>query len=98
MFAIGLNSINMNVGLRYFNLNVNSFKVINGTKTEVPLKMVQCRPEMWEKLGENHVETFNKLNFQEWKCPEVNQTVEFQEKFSSEIFKYIAELNTFMPQ
>lgn len=54
MFAIGLTSINMNNGSRYFNINVDKYSVNKGAKVLTDLKMVQCRPDMWTSLGDNH--------------------------------------------
>lgn len=89
MFAIGLNSINMNTGLRYFNVLIDQYVSINQTKSKRTIEAGPCTAEMWKSLGDGYISIFNRLKMQDWLCPNPGQLVEFQGKFSSEYFRYI---------
>lgn len=73
MFAIGLNSISMNTGLRYFNVLVDQYVSINQTKSKRSIETVPCQADMWKGLGNNYVDIFNRLKMQDWLCPQTNQ-------------------------
>lgn len=89
MFAIGLNGIDMNTGPRYFNFQVLTTQIINGTKTKSAINLVPCVSEMWAQLGSDYTAMFDRLGLQSWLCPSAGQLVELQGKYSSELFKYL---------
>jgi hypothetical protein len=53
MFAISLNGLNMNQGLRYFDLSVATSAIIKGIKSKSNITMVPCTQEMWTALGQD---------------------------------------------
>lgn len=90
MFAIGLTGIDMNSGDRYFNLNVvRTASYPSSPKVKSDIKMLQCTPSMWTHLGDGYEKIFSRLNLTQWVCPEPNQLVELQGKYSSDVFKYL---------
>ena len=70
MFAIGLNGISMNTGLRYFDLRIEQYTSINQTKSKRSILAVPCEADMWKSLGSGYVDIFNRLKMKNWLCPQ----------------------------
>ena len=68
LFAIGvisillkLSAIDLNNDNRYFNINVTTVSVINGTKTNPILNMQPCTLDQWSKFGDSFAALYLKL-------------------------------------
>jgi hypothetical protein len=51
MFAVGVTTIDMNTGNRYFDISIVETTVINGTKTKTNIPLYPCSQSVWAKLG-----------------------------------------------
>lgn len=90
LFAVGINSINLNDPLtKYFNIVLSTrTQYPNGTKITVYINLVPCTRDPWNNIDPSFGKAFDRLGFGNWLCLPTNITLQFQGKYSSSVFKY----------
>jgi len=86
MFAIGVTSVDMNTGNRYFDVSMTYTHVDNGVKTKHSVPLTACNRTVWANLG--FASSYDRLGFSKWLCPSPDLALILQGKYTSDVFIY----------
>jgi hypothetical protein len=91
LFALGINGIDLNdAATKYFNVRFSQRNNIkNGARLRTYHDLVPCNRTVWTQVDQRLGETFDRLGFTSWLCLPPGIDMEFEGKYSSDIFKYI---------
>lgn len=92
MFAIGISGMNLSSSQRYFDIVMTArARIKNGTSTIKISEIIELQPcsiSHWSGITQNIENSYTTLDFNQWLCPSINQSIALQGKFTSNIFKF----------
>lgn len=96
MFAVGISGLDLSGSTRYFDIDFTKIQtiktIVNGstisTTTEMNVILQPCEAQVWSTLNSNIKGSYNKIQMNQWLCPDVNTSLPLQGKFTSDFFKY----------